>query len=316
MSNNVFMIRWLFIFIIVPLCWGEASVQVPESESAPTQEQNILLLVDLQGALFHPKTSGTKVASIQNQQIANAIKAHHQQHAKILYLAEYSSEAMFWHNSIKANHLPLEERFSLDSQAFGGFEGSIPSCRNGIVLCQGQPLGEILGLVINQLWVWTQFSPQKILFYTTSKQRGEIVSAIGLRIGALVEVNLVAGIVGTPPLPEIKESPKTKANALLTSPTQQKKQKIMAVETPSQQPAKPRKKTNKVQVTTDEDINPKSPKSETPKGEPLKKVDIIEPAKEPKREAPQKANAIPNQSSKSEKKVTPIAIDESKLEYI
>jgi hypothetical protein len=292
------MIRWLFILIITPLCWGGAPVQVQENESAPAQEQNMLILVDLQGALFYPKTVSTKVASIQNQQVANAIKKYQQQKAKILYLAEYSSEAMFWQNSIKASHLPLEERFSLDSQAFGGFEGSIPSCRNGIVLCQGQPLGEILGLVINQLWVWTQFSPQKILFYTVSKQRGEIVSAIGLRIGALVEINLVEGIVGNPPVPEVKESLKRKVDPSLTMPPQQKKPKVTTVEIPAKQPKKAAKKPNKVQVTTENSTEPASSKLEVPSDESPKKADVIEPTKEPKKELP------------------PIVIDESKLEYV
>lgn len=308
------MIRWLFILIIAPLCWGGAPVQVQESESAPAPEQNVLVLVDLQGALFYPKTAGTKVASIQNQQVANAIKKYQQQNAKILYLAEYSSEAMFWQNSITSSHLPLEERFSLDSQAFGGFEGSIPSCRKGVVLCQGQPLGEILGLVINQLWVWTQFSPQKILFYTVSKQRGEIVSAIGLRIGALVEINLVEGIVGNPPVPNTAEPPKIKVASSISS--QQKKEKATtAVEAPSKQPAKLEKKHNKVQVTTDASAKPQLPKSKMPKDESPKNINIVEPDKKSKKETSPKVDT-PTKPAESEKEFTPPLFDESKLRYV
>jgi hypothetical protein len=226
------MIRWLLILMLAPLCWGEASVQTQENESALDQKQSLLVLIDLQGALFHPKTAGAKIASIQNPQVAEAVKLYKQQGAKILYLAEHSSEVMFWQNSIKAIHLPFEESFSLSNEIFNGFEGSIPSCRSGIVLCQNQPLGEILGLVINQLWVRTQFSPQKILFYTVSKERGDIVSTIGLRIGALVEVNLVHGTIGTPPAPEAKKLPTKKKVAGTVSgasaPSEQikKKQKV------------------------------------------------------------------------------------------
>lgn len=200
------MIRWLFILILSPLCWGEASVQHQENEPAPAQEQNLLILVDLQGALFHPKTANAKFASVQNAQVAEAIRSYKKQNAKILYLAEHSSEAMFWQNSIKASNLPFEESFSLSNEIFHGFEGSMPTCRSGIVLCQSQPLGEILGLVINQLWVWTQFAPQKIIFYTVSRERGEIVSSIGSRIGALVNVNLVRGIMAPPPVLDINKS--------------------------------------------------------------------------------------------------------------
>ena len=200
------MIRWLFVLILNPLCWGEASVQPQENEPVPTQEQSLLILVDLQGALFHPKTANAKFASVKNAQVAEAIRSYKKQNAKILYLAEHSSEAMFWQNSIKASNLPFEESFSLSNEIFHGFEGSMPTCRSGIVLCQSQPLGEILGLVINQLWVWTQFAPQKIIFYTVSRERGEIVSSIGLRIGALVNVNLVHGIVAPTPVLNINKS--------------------------------------------------------------------------------------------------------------
>ncbi len=301
------MIRWFFIFILSPLCWGEASVQIHENESAPAQEQNVLILVDLQGALFYPKTTGAKVASIQNQQVAVAIKNYQQQHgAKILYLAEHSSEAMFWQSSVTASHLPFERSFSLDSQAFGGFEGSIPSCRNGIVLCQGQPLGEILGLVLNQLSVWTQFSPKKILFYTVSKQRGEIVSVIGSRIGALVEVNLVHGVVGIPPALEVKPPIQTKITPPVKITLQPKKQKSIVVsETPKPQ-TKPEKEPNKVEVTT----------AKVPKTEPSKS--------ESPKEIPQKVNVAPveitkkpaNESTKPGKEFPPIKIDESLLEHV
>ncbi len=324
------MIRWLFILILAPLCWGEAPVQVQESESAPAQEQNVLIIVDLQGALFYPKTSSAKIASIQNPQVADAIKNYQQHHgAKILYLAEHSSEAMFWQNSIKASHLPLEERFSLDSQTFGGFEGSIPSCRNGIVLCQGQPLGEILGLVLNQLSVWTQFSPQKILFYTVNKTRGEIVSAIGSRIGALVEVSLVEGTVGTPPPPEVKDPLQTKIAPPIKITPQPKKQKVITESTPPKESTKPEKKSGKVQVTTAKTPNeaakskvskPEPPKPDLPKAESPheapKKIDIAEPTKEPKKEAPQKVDTTPSKPIESDKKLPPIEIDESKLEYV
>lgn len=329
------MIRWLFILILAPLCWGEeAPVQVQESELAPAQEQNLLIIVDLQGALFYPKASSTKVASIQNPQVAEAIINYQQKHgAKILYLAEHSSEAMFWQNSIKASHLPLEERFSLDSQTFGGFEGSIPSCRGGIVLCQGQPLGEILGLVLNGLSVWTQFYPQKILFYTVNKDRGEIVSAIGSRIGALVEVNLVKGTVGKP-APEVKEPPQAKIATLIKITPQLKKQKVITEIAPPKEPTKTEKKSGKVQVTTatavseiakskflkPEPSKPEVPKLELPKDgsfeDTPKKADLIEPTTEPKKELPQKVDATTDKPIESNKKLPPIEIDESKLEYV
>jgi hypothetical protein len=193
------MIRWLFILIINSLCCGEAFVQPQENKPAPAQEQSLLILVDLQGALFHPKTANANFTSVKNAQVAEAIRSYKKQNAKILYLAEHSSEAMFWQNSIRKSNLPFEESFSLSNEIFHGFDGSMPTCRSGIVLCQSQPLGEILGLVINQLWVWTQFAPKKIIFYTVSRERGEIVSSIGLRIGALVNVNLVHGVVAPPP---------------------------------------------------------------------------------------------------------------------
>ena len=302
-SNNVRMIRWLFILMIAPLCWGEASVQINENESALTEEQNVLVLVDLQGALFYPKTTGAKVASIQNQQVAIAIKNYQQQHgAKILYLAEHSSEAMFWQNSIKASNLPFENSFSLSNEIFHGFENSIPTCRAGVVLCQGQPLGEILGIVINELWIRTQFSPQKIIFYTANKERGEVASVIGLRIGALVEVNLVEGIIGTPPTPNAKELPKIKVATPVTVPLQQRKQKVITVSTSTKQ----QKKSNRVQVTT---VNTKSelPKPELPKSEPPK-------------ETSKKLEVSPvesgNEPIKPEKKLPPVVIDETKLEYV
>ncbi len=292
------MIRCLFIFIFSSLCWGEALVQIPANESALEQEQNILVLVDLQGALFYPKAAGTKVASIQNQQVAEAIKNYKKQNTKILYLAEHPSEAMFWQNSIKGSHLPFEDSFSLSNEIFHGFEGSIPSCRNGVVLCQGQPLGEILGLVINQLWVWTQFSPQKILFYTTSKERGETVSAIGLRIGAFVEVNLVKGIIGAPPVPEVKE-PATKKSASKISPkapdtieSPKKKQKVIPITEKPKQPEKAKQTKDKVQVTS------------------------VEPLAEQPKELPQKEDITPSEPIKPERIFPPITIDESKLEDV
>jgi hypothetical protein len=156
----------------------------------------------LQGALFSQKTTNTKIASLQNTQLAEAIKLHQHQGAKILYLTEHRSEIMFWQNSIAANKLPIEKSFNLSNETFHGFENSMPSCRSGVVLCQGQPLGEILGLVINQLSVCTQFSPKKIVFYTADKQRGEIVSVIGSRIGALVEINLVEKAITLPTTPD------------------------------------------------------------------------------------------------------------------
>jgi len=199
------MIRWLFIIAFMPLSWGEALEHTQENQPLPAQEQNLLILVDLQGALFYPKATGAKFATIQNQKVADSITALKKQGARVLYLAEHSSETMFWQNSITKSALPFEENFSLSNEIFRGFEGSMPSCRFGIVLCQSQPLGEILGLVINQLWVWTQFAPKKIIFFTNSKERGEIVSAIGLRIGAFTEVNLVRGIVGTAPILNTKK---------------------------------------------------------------------------------------------------------------
>ena len=159
----------------MPLSWGDALEHTQENQPPPAQEQNLLILVDLQGALFYPKATGAKFATIQNQKVADSITALKKQGARVLYLAEHSSETMFWQNSITKSALPFEENFSLSNEIFRGFEGSMPSCRFGIVLCQSQPLGEILGLVINQLWVWTQFAPKKIIFFTNSKERGEIV---------------------------------------------------------------------------------------------------------------------------------------------
>ncbi len=66
------MICWLFIIIFSPLCWGEAPALVQGTEPLPVQEQNLLILIDLQGALFFPKTAGAKVASLQNQKLAES----------------------------------------------------------------------------------------------------------------------------------------------------------------------------------------------------------------------------------------------------
>jgi hypothetical protein len=44
------MIRWLFIIAFMPLSWGEALEHTQENQPLPAQEQNLLILVDLQGA--------------------------------------------------------------------------------------------------------------------------------------------------------------------------------------------------------------------------------------------------------------------------
>ncbi len=155
------------------------------------QEESLLILVDLEGALFNKKNPSKKITLIQNESLAEEIKSYRENGAKILYLAEHTVDATFWFNTIKANSLPFEKSFSLSNEIFQVFENSIPSCRSGIILCQGKPHGEILGVVLNQLWVRTQFCPKKILFYTTQKQRGKIVETIAERIGACSEIKLI-----------------------------------------------------------------------------------------------------------------------------
>lgn len=287
------MIQWLLIFILTSLCWGEAPTEALEN-NLQIQEENSLVLVDLEGALFYPKAKGAKVTSIQNSQVAEVIKNYHnQQSVKILYLAEQPSEIMFWQNSTKASHLPVEESFSLSNEIFGGFEGSIPSCRSGIVLCQGHPLGEVLGLVINQLWIRTQFLPQKIIFFTTSKERGEIVSNIGSRMGASTEIKLVRGITAPSALTSKELLPKTEHTASLSSSENKKtiEQKVSLAQPPVSPEQKPtRSKKIKVQVAT---------------VSPIKKASPVEkPFTEPASPEPELEKTLP-----------PIKIDESKLEY-
>lgn len=150
-----------------------------------------LVICDLQGTLFLGNSRNQKIATIQNLEVAKSLKSHQQQGAKILYIEENKADCMFWQNSIKANKLPLETNFNLSNEIFYGFESSLPSCRLGVVLCQGQPLGEVLGIVINQLSVWSQLKPKKVLFYTSDKQHGHILSVIVNRMGIPVEVKFV-----------------------------------------------------------------------------------------------------------------------------
>jgi hypothetical protein len=224
MPKNEAMIKLLFFLTFSGMVWTAGPDQKQESASVINNSSGLLIICDLQGALFFPKTANQKVAAIQNPEIAQLLKKYHQQDIKLLYVAEHLAEPMFWQNSIKSGNLPVETNFNLSNEIFQGFENNLPSCRLGIVLCQGQPFGEILGIVINQLWVWTQFLPEKIIFYTTSKQRSEIVTVIGNRIGATVEVKLVPGIVGTPPILISTKLQPTKLKQTDTVQTQQGKQ--------------------------------------------------------------------------------------------
>ncbi len=271
------MIKLLFILAFFPLVWANESAN-PQENAPENDSDGLLIICDLQGALFFPKAANQKVATIQNAEIAQQLKAHHQRGAKLLYMAEHQVEIMFWQNSIKARDLPLEAKFSLSNEIFHGFENSLPSCRLGVVLCQGQPLGETLGIVINQLWIWTQFNPKKILFYTSDKQRGEMVTVIGNRMGVAVEVKLVNGIIGTPPVMPLKK------------PTLAKPKKAKHQQTKPQLLVKP------VEKPIRKPANPKQD-SEQPSAKPPKVMVIT-------------------QDAEIKQPLAPIKIDESKLETV
>ena len=249
--KNKAMSKLLLILALFPLVWAQESAQTLEGTSVLNDSKDLLIICDLQGALFFPKSASQKVATIQNIEVAQLLKKHTEQGAKLLYVAEHQAEIMFWQNSIKANKLPLEANFNLSNEVFHGFESSLPSCRLGVVLCQGQPLGETLGIVINQLWIWTQFNPKKILFYTSNKQRGEIATEIGNRIGATVDVKLVKGIVGTSPITTITKPKPAKAKR-----AQKLRRKTVS---PQQNVKHPPAKQEKVLVTPDTGIKKDPP---------------------------------------------------------